>query len=132
MTDSVGEQGGMHGGGDDISPAELRSIPLAVLRQYARAAAERASVRSVAERIGIGRTTLNYFISGDTNRNPHPRVRRKVALWYVSDTGGVEVDADACESLLRVIPPEHRRGKAVDDLMAFVRDLCRRHVSTAG
>lgn len=107
-----------------ISAADLRSIPLEVLREYALTEAERSSVRALAERIGVGRTTLHNFIrEGST---PHPRVRLLVGLRYIKETGGVQVRTDACEVLLALIPPEHR-DKATEELTAFVRDLHRRY-----
>ena len=72
---------------------QWRAAEPAVLRAYAQAETERSSMRAVAERIGMGRTTLYNFLAG---ANPHPRVRRLLALWYLRETGGVQVDADAC------------------------------------
>jgi hypothetical protein len=38
-------------------------------------------VRAVAEKVGLGRTTMQKFIRGETQ--PHPRVRRLAALAYL-------------------------------------------------
>lgn len=58
-----------------------RSVPLAVLRDFVIAQAEVTSIRQVASETGIGRTTLHSFVNGETT--PHPRVRRKLGLWYL-------------------------------------------------
>lgn len=59
-----------------------RAVPLEVLREFARDESERTSFRQVAAAIGLGRTTLQKFIGGETT--PHPRVRRQIALWYLA------------------------------------------------
>lgn len=102
---------------------QWRAAEPAVLRAYAQAETERSSMRVVAERIGMGRTTLYSFLAGT---NPHPRVRRLLALWYLRETGGEQVDADACAALLSALPPaEHEQ--AVLELQAFVRELRKRY-----
>jgi hypothetical protein len=58
-----------------------RAVPLEVLREFARDESERTSLRQVATMLGLGRTTLQKFIGAETT--PHPRVRRKIALWYL-------------------------------------------------
>jgi transcriptional regulator with XRE-family HTH domain len=70
---------------------EHRSVPLDVLREWARDEAERTSLRSLASRVGMGRTTLAKFIAGATT--PHPRVRRAVALAYLAGRPDPLVDA---------------------------------------
>lgn len=112
----------------EISRADLRSIPVEVLRDYALAAAERSSTRAVAESVGIGRTTLHNFLREGTK--PHPRIRRLVALWYIAETDRGQVNTDACEMLLSAIPPI-RRAVAVEELIGFVRDLHRKHRTEA-
>lgn len=58
-----------------------RSVALEALRDFVRAEVERTSIRELAARIGIGRTTLHSFVGEETT--PHPRVRRLLGLWYL-------------------------------------------------
>ena len=60
---------------------DYRSIPVEVLRDFARVQAETTSIRSAADEAGIGRTTFHKFVLGRTS--PHPRVRRLLGLWYL-------------------------------------------------
>ena len=60
-----------------------RSIPLEVLREFVRTQAELSSIRTVAGAIGVGRTTLHSFLA-EGGTMPHPRVRRRIALWYIA------------------------------------------------
>jgi hypothetical protein len=95
---------------------ELRAIPLDTLRAFVLAEVERSSVRALAKKAGIRRTTLRNFISGTM---PHARVRRLLALWYVRESGGA--DADACEALLAALPSD-RRADALASLQSFLVD----------
>lgn len=63
-----------------------RAVPLDVLREFARDESERTSLRQVASMLGLGRTTLQKFIGAETT--PHPRVRRRIALWYLENASG--------------------------------------------
>jgi hypothetical protein len=65
-----------------------RSVPVEVLRDFARHQVELSSIRLVAEDAGVGRSTLHKFISGGTM--PHSRVRRLLALWYLRRLSGVD------------------------------------------
>jgi hypothetical protein len=65
-----------------------RRVPLEVLREFARSCAETASTRSVAEDAGVGRSTVHKFINAGTM--PHPRVRRRLALWYLRRVRGID------------------------------------------
>jgi hypothetical protein len=65
-----------------------RSVPLEVLRDFARSQSEITSIRLVAEDAGVGRSTLHKFITAGTM--PHPRVRRLLALWYLQRLEGVD------------------------------------------
>jgi AcrR family transcriptional regulator len=114
----------MFGSSDDISPAELRSIPVPVLREFVMQAVETTSVREIATRMGIGRTTLHSFLTAGTS--PHPRVRRLLALWYVSERGAPQVDYDLCFEILRGLPSD-RQDEAVAELADFVRELYRKY-----
>lgn len=112
--------------GDAPGREQLRGISLEILRERARKACERRSIRAVAAEMGLGRTTLHNFVNEGTN--PHPRVRRLVALWFVAQPGDTEAEADACEILLGALPATVRR-RAQEDLMACVRDLHRQYGS---
>ncbi|MBW3572578.1 MAG: hypothetical protein KY467_15860 [Gemmatimonadetes bacterium] len=85
-----------------------RTVPLEVLREFARSEAERTSLRHAAEDAGVGRSTIHKFIMGGTT--PHPRVRRLLALWYLRRMQGVdEVElirpyAAALDVLLAQVP----------------------------
>lgn len=65
-----------------------RTVPLEVLREFARSQAELSSIRHVAEDAGVGRSTVHKFITAGTV--PHPRVRRLLALWYHRRLGGID------------------------------------------
>lgn len=82
-----------------------RAVPLEVLREFARDESERTSLRQVATMLGLGRTTLQKFIGAETT--PHPRVRRKIALWYLEAEGAAAGPARA--------PSPY--GSAVDTLL---------------
>ncbi|HST60797.1 MAG TPA: hypothetical protein VLK84_19000 [Longimicrobium sp.] len=65
-----------------------RSVPLDVLREFVRSYAELTSLRTVAEDAGVGRSTVHKFVAAGTN--PHPRVRRLLALWYLRRLAGFD------------------------------------------
>jgi hypothetical protein len=65
-----------------------RTVPLEVLREFARSQAELTSIRHVAEDAGVGRSTVHKFITAGTM--PHPRVRRLLALWYLRRLSGFD------------------------------------------
>lgn len=100
---------------DEPAPQQLRAIPLEAMRTFALTEAGRTSLRVLAERVGVGRTTLRGFLYDD--RKPHPRVRRLLAMWYVREAGAVEVDA--CETLLLALPAD-RRHDALAELRVFL------------
>ena len=85
---------------------ELSAIPVETLREFIRDKMSERSIRRVADEIGIGRSTLNKVVLGRTV--PQPRVRRAFALWYLRETGGVQVYADACNALLAGFPAQMR------------------------
>ena len=65
-----------------------RSVPVEVLREFARSQAELSSIRMIADDAGVGRSTLHKFITAGTT--PHPRVRRLLALWYLRRMSGLD------------------------------------------
>jgi hypothetical protein len=97
-----------------------RSVPLEVLRDFARSEAELTSIRLAADDAGVGRSTLHKFITAGTK--PHLRVRRRLALWYLRRLPGVH-DAELVRpyvSILRVpladVPELSRRRVTLDVL----------------
>jgi hypothetical protein len=70
------------------APADHRDVPLEVLREAVRSLAEASSLRAVAEDAGVGRSTVHTFASGRTI--PHPRVRRRLSLWYLRRVDGLD------------------------------------------
>jgi hypothetical protein len=46
-----------------------RTVPVEVLREFARSQVELSSIRLVAEDAGVGRSTVHKFISAGTIRN---------------------------------------------------------------
>jgi hypothetical protein len=106
-----------------------RTVPLEVLREFARSQAELSSIRHVAEDAGVGRSTVHKFISAGTM--PHPRVRRLLALWYLRRVSGVdELElirpyASALEVVFGDLP-EPSRGRA---MMAVLDDVDRAYVN---
>jgi predicted DNA-binding transcriptional regulator AlpA len=65
-----------------------QTVPVEVLREFARSEVELSSIRAAAEDAGVNRSTLHKFIT--TGRMPHPRVRRLLALWYLRRREGVD------------------------------------------
>lgn len=97
-----------------------RTVPLEVVREFARSQAELSSIRHVAEDAGVGRSTIHKFISAGTM--PHPRVRRLLALWYLRRLSGVdELELiRPYSSALEVVfgeLPEPFRGRAMLDVL---------------
>lgn len=108
-----------------------RTVPLEVLREFARSQAELSSIRQVAEDASVGRSTLHKFISAGTT--PHPRVRRLLGLWYLRRLSGVnELElvrpyAAALEVLIGDVPEISRKRASTD-----VLDSVDRGYATAG
>jgi transcriptional regulator with XRE-family HTH domain len=61
--------------------AECRAVALEDLRAFLADQVEMSSERIVAMETGVSRTALGKFIRGETN--PHPRIRRLVAQYYI-------------------------------------------------
>jgi hypothetical protein len=99
---------------------DQRTVPLEVLREFARSQAELTSIRLVAEDAGVGRSTLHKFITAGTM--PHPRVRRLLALWYLRRLGGVDETelvrpyASALKVLVGDVP-ELTRARVTTDVL---------------
>lgn len=80
------------------------AVPIAELRRYARQQCKLRSQRVIADRIGIGRTTLNSFVTQDTN--PHPRIRTLFQTWYWARTAACgEAASASLTALVDDLPP---------------------------
>lgn len=108
-----------------INPRELS---VDAMRALARDRTEQSSIRTVAQEMGLGHTTLYNFLQGAT---PHPRVRRALAEWYVRQSAalpGAERPAEAYSAALAVLvdamPPE-TRASAADELLSYLESLHR-------
>jgi hypothetical protein len=66
-------------------PKTVRAIPLEALREWYTDRVELSSVRDVSIQAGIGRTTLQNFLNRVSN--PHIRIRRRLALYYLKHRG---------------------------------------------
>lgn len=93
------------------------------VRAYAQERTRRATLRAVAEEVGIGASTLHNFLQGTT---PQPRIRLKLAEWYegrVTDSGEAAA-RDAIAVLLADFPAEHHVA-GVQALLDGVAELFR-------
>ncbi|HEX6369072.1 MAG TPA: hypothetical protein VF006_09065 [Longimicrobium sp.] len=105
---------------------DYRSIPVEVLRDFARTRAEMTSIRKAADEVGIGRSTFHKLIQGRTT--PLPRVRRQLGLWYLQmqneapDVDVVRPYAAALVVLLSGIQADQQKA-ARAELVASLRDL---------
>jgi transcriptional regulator with XRE-family HTH domain len=95
-----------------------RAVRMEVLQDFVRTQAELSSIRQVAAEVGLGRTTIHAFVNGESN--PHPRVRRTLALWYLQKSAEApDIDvarpyAAALGILLAALPESDREaGTAV-------------------
>lgn len=63
----------------------IREADVELLRRWCQDQVELSSIRKVASRAEVGRNTLQQFVSGETM--PHARVRRRLTLLMVAETG---------------------------------------------
>jgi hypothetical protein len=115
--------------------AEHREIPVETLRAWYVDECELASVRQVATAAGIGRTTLHKFVSSD--REPHPRTRRLLALYFMRMRGSVDeqraADARTAFTILAgFFPPEARERIAAELLDVTERGFEREGLEVPG
>lgn len=92
-----------------MNGAELRGVPLDTLREWYADQVEQQTIRAVAEESGINSSALRSFLQG---KNPHPRVRRSLAIYFVRVSGLVTpaARADALAVLASGLPePEQDR-----------------------
>lgn len=94
---------------------DWRAVPIETVRAWVRDEAEASSLRLVARRAGLGRTTLKKFIDGETS--PHPRIRRSLTLLYLSSV------ADAALDVLTANVPDQAKAEARGALLELVARL---------
>jgi hypothetical protein len=93
---------------------DYRTIPVEVLRDFARAQTETTSIRDVSDQIGVSHSALHKFVTGRTD--PQPRTRRRIALWYLEridtahDLDVARPYAGALNTLLAGLPEAQRSG----------------------
>lgn len=104
-------------------------VPIETVRELARGRSEQRSLRYVAEQIGVGLSTLHNFLRGSM---PHPRIRYKLAEWYVGEvrrdgeafTDGTYVSA--VQVIVSAVPAEGRTD-ATEDVISLVERLHDKH-----
>jgi hypothetical protein len=93
---------------------DYRTIPVDVLRDFARAQTETTSIRDVSDQIGLSHSALHKFVTGRTD--PQPRTRRLIGLWYLEridtahDLDVARPYAGALDTLLAGLPEAQRSG----------------------
>ncbi|MBB4635934.1 hypothetical protein FHS01_001950 [Longimicrobium terrae] len=97
---------------------DWRAVPIETVRAWVRDEADASSLRLVARRAGLGRTTLKKFIGGETS--PHPRIRRSLTLLYLSSVPSV---ADAALDVLTANVPDQARAGARGALLELLARL---------
>jgi len=106
-----------------------RELPIEAVRELARDRSERSSIRHLADKMGLGHSTLHNFIRGAT---PHPRIRRTLAEWYVREigSGGDEYPDVAYASAVQVLVaglPDAARPDAAGDVISLLQRLHEQH-----
>jgi hypothetical protein len=88
---------------------EVRAVPVAEMRAWYRDRVEQSSLRQVSIFCEVGHSTLHKFVAGT---DPHPRVRRLLALAYLRAQGEFDPDAAALERLIEPLPlPQRDRAR---------------------
>jgi transcriptional regulator with XRE-family HTH domain len=104
-----------------------RDIPLPVLREWAWTQSEITSMREVAARADVSRTTLAHFIRGETT--PHPRIVRRIARLYLGESQAKarpSVSPEAATSAVQALVaglPAPAQPEAVPAILSFVVEL---------
>jgi hypothetical protein len=88
-------------------PQAWRGVPVADLRDWYRDRVECESYRAVGEQTGINPSTLNNFVRG---ADPHPRIRIKLAEFYLQNVGTELAVESAVSVLLAGLPPEYHEN----------------------
>lgn len=101
-----------------------REIPLEELREWYAEQAAVTSLRALEEQCGVGHSTLGLFIRYE-GRRIHPRIRRRLAVWYLQTVSGPpQAVQSALAVLLAGVPDEHAEG-ARRGLLDAVADVYR-------
>lgn len=107
-------------------PQALREIPVEVLREWYRDRVEVTSIRDVAELADVGRSTLHKFVR-EGGSNPHPRIRRRLALYYVvhreDDDAALVRAARAAFEKAATFFPDDDRERAFATMVGFAERL---------
>jgi hypothetical protein len=106
------------------NPNAWRSVPLAELREWYADQASMSSLRAVGEKCGVGHSTLSAFIRY-TDRAPHPRNRRLLAVWYLQNVSGLPVAVRNAFDLLLGGVPDEQGEEARRGLLDAVADVYR-------
>lgn len=106
-----------------------RELPIEMVRELARHRSEQRSLRYVADQIGVGPSTLHNFLKGAM---PHPRIRHKLAEWYVRELGrggDAYPDGAYASAVLMLVSglPAEGREEAREDLISLVERLYDQH-----
>jgi hypothetical protein len=102
-----------------------REVSIETVRDLARHRSEQRSLRYVADQIGVGASTLHNFLRGAM---PHPRIRHKLAEWYVRELGSGrdafpdEAYFSAVQLLVAGLPADGREN-AADDVVSLLEEL---------
>lgn len=101
----------------ESAPADLRGVPLYVLRTWYTDQVELSAIRTLATVVGIGKSTMQKFVSGETI--PHGGVRRLLALYYLNqqDEGREQRNARAGLQILSGYLPEQARARFTMQLL---------------
>jgi transcriptional regulator with XRE-family HTH domain len=106
-----------------------RELSIESVRELARDRSEQRSQRYVADQAGLSISTLNNFLRGAM---PQPRIRHKLAEWYVREvgTGGEAFSDGAYVSAVQVLVtplPTEGRTDATEDVIAVLERLHDKH-----
>lgn len=83
-------------------------ISVSALRAYVRERVAGTSIRTTAQEIGMGHSTLYKFIGGTT---PQARMRTRLVAWYLRERRGREpAQVAAARALLADLPGPERIG----------------------
>lgn len=101
-----------------------RRIPVAMVREAARAYMEATSGRKAAADIGLSKTGLRAFVAGT---DPHPGTLRKLSEWYVRtaaerDEALMVQTAAAALALLTEHLPSGQRAEAERRILGVLEE----------
>ena len=108
-------------------------VELVSIAAYVAARVRRTSLRSVAEAIGISKSTVDALVQAHNGRRempePHDKTRSKLREWYLREKyaeagelrDGPDLALLALEFLADV--PDSRRARAFSGLVAYLRSV---------